>query len=110
VIAVVEGVLQGVNSDAPELAVASEFGKFPASWDGRPVMMNHPNIGGMWVSASIHSVLETYQIGFLANTKLDGTKLKTEAWLDKDMIDAIGGDATETYQRVLDGEMVDVSV
>ncbi|MEB3089954.1 hypothetical protein, partial [Parvimonas sp. M20] len=54
VIAVVEGVLQGVNSDAPELAVASEFGKFPASWDGRPVMMNHPNIGGMWVSASIH--------------------------------------------------------
>ncbi|MEB3090005.1 hypothetical protein, partial [Parvimonas sp. M20] len=34
----------------------------------------------------------------------------TEAWLDKDMIDAIGGDATETYQRVLDGEMVDVSV
>ncbi|MEB3025877.1 DUF2213 domain-containing protein, partial [Parvimonas sp. M13] len=88
----------------------SEFGKFPASWDGRPVMMNHPNIGGMWVSASIHSVLETYQIGFLANTKLDDTKLKTEAWLDKDMIDAIGGDATETYQRVLDGEMVDVSV
>ncbi len=43
-IALVEGVLQGANSDAPELALASEFGKIIAGWNGRPLVLNHPKI------------------------------------------------------------------
>lgn len=110
VIAVVEGVLQGVNSEFPELAVASEFGKHPASWDGRPVMMNHPSINGVFVSASIHSVLEDFQMGFLANTRLDDKKLKTEAWIDNEAIAALSGEPKQTMDRILLGEVVDVSV
>ena len=44
VVALVEGVIQGVNAANPELALASEFGKFPAGWNGRPVVMDHPEV------------------------------------------------------------------
>ena len=60
VVALVEGVLQAMNAATPELALAEEFGKFPAGWNGRPVVMNHPIIDKNPVSANSPSVLETF--------------------------------------------------
>ena len=109
VVALVEGVLQAMNAATPELALSSEFGKFPASWNGRPVVMNHPIINSQPVSANIPTVLETYSFGHLFNTVLEDGKLKTEAWIDLDRVNALGGEVASTIARIQAGEIVEVS-
>lgn len=109
VIALVEGVLQSANADSPELALASEFGKAPLGWNGRPVTVNHPEIRGEKVSANSPDVLETEQIGQLFNTTLSDKKLKTEAWINTDRVNELGGEIQVTVQRLLDGDIVEVS-
>lgn len=109
VVAIVEGVLQGMNSPTPELALAEEFGRVPEGWNGRPVVMNHPQIDGNPVSANIPNVLETYAFGQLFNTRLEDGKLKTEAWIDSERLAALGGEVQTTIDRVLAGEIVEVS-
>jgi hypothetical protein len=110
VIAVVEGVLQGANSSVPEFAAAKEFGKYPDSWNGRPVVLRHPQVQGIFVSAAHPQVYEAYSMGFMFNTVLDGKKLKTEAWLDNARIAELGGEYQETLDRILADEVLDVSV
>lgn len=109
VIALVEGVLQSANSPKPELALASEFGKAPAGWNGRPVTVNHPEIRGEKVSANSPEILETEQIGQLFNTVLDGKKLKTEAWINVARANELGGDIAATVSRLSEGTIVEVS-
>lgn len=109
VVALVEGVLQGMSSSGPELALAEEFGKFPDSWNGRPVVMSHPVVDGSPVSANSPSTLETYQIGFIFNTTLDGKKLIQEAWIDVNMAATQGDDAKEILEALEKGEMIEVS-
>ena len=110
VVAIVEGVLHGANAAAPEFAAASEFGKFPKAWDGRPVVMNHPQISGVFVSASIPEVLEDYGMGYIFNTRVEDSKLKTEAWLDHARIEEVGGELLSTLERIRNNEVVEVSV
>jgi hypothetical protein len=110
VIAIVEGVLQGANSAAPEFAPAVEFGKYPDSWNGRPVVLRHPQISGIFVSANHPQVFEDYNMGFMFNTVLDGKKLKTEAWCDNARIAELGGEYQETLDRLNAGETINVSV
>lgn len=109
VVALVEGVLHSANSEQPELALASEFGKAPAGWNGRPVTINHPEIRGEKVSANSPEILETEQIGQLFNTVLDGKKLKTEAWINVERANALGGEIETTVGKLLDGDVVEVS-
>ena len=109
VVALVEGVLHSANSEQPELALASEFGKAPAGWNGRPVTINHPEIRGEKVSANSPEVLETEQIGQLFNTKLSDKKLRTEAWINVERANAFGGEIEATVGRLLAGEVVEVS-
>lgn len=77
-----EGVLHSSNNDQPSLALASEFGMFPAGWDGRPVVFNHPMVNDEAVSANRPEGWSEEVIGFVFNTKLDGKKLPAELWLD----------------------------
>lgn len=110
VVAIVEGVLFGANASAPEFAPASEFGKVPEGWNGRPVTYGHPKVNGLFVSASNPQVLEDNAMGMMFNTKLEDNKLKTEAWLNTSRINELGGDILATYQKIVDGELVEVSV
>lgn len=83
VVALVEGVLHPSNAPRPELALASEFGKVPAGWNGRPIMFGHPkNADGEPVSANSPDLWDSEVIGMLFNTHLDGKKLKGEIWLN----------------------------
>jgi len=109
VVALVQGVLQSMNSTAPELALAEEFGRIPAAWNGRPVVMNHPVVDGVPVSASSPKVLESVQFGWVFNSVLDGEKLKVEAWLDTAKIAALGGEVATTLDRIQSGTIVEVS-
>src|SRR5690348_7848190 len=113
VIALVEGVLEGANSTEPEFAPFEQFAKFPEAWNGRPVVLNHPQVNGIYVSANVSpTVLENYQMGFLASTEGDdvGKKLKTEAWLDNARIAELGGAFVDTLTRIKAGEVLNVSV
>ena len=109
IIALVEGVIQSSNSDNPELALASEFGKAPLGWNGRPVTINHPEVRGQKVSANSPEILETEQVGQLFNTVLDGKKLKTEAWINISRANELGGEIKENVDRLLAGDIVEVS-
>lgn len=110
VVAIVEGVLHGANAKHQEFAAASEFGKFPKAWDGRPVVMNHPQLNGVFVSAGMPEVLTDFGLGLIFNTSLDGKKLKCEAWLDHARIEELGGECLETLERIRNNEVVEVSV
>lgn len=110
VVAIVEGVLFGANASAPEFAPASEFGKFPMGWNGRPVVLNHPQVAGLYVSAASPQVLTDNAIGCMFNTQLDDNKLKTEAWIDVARVAELGGTFQATLDRINNGDMVEVSV
>ncbi len=76
----VEGVRSG--SKGAILNLISELGKIPAAWNGIPVVVNHPKVDGHFVSANSPDILQE-AIGTVFNTKVDGDKLKAEAWIDK---------------------------
>lgn len=110
VIALVQGVVHGMNAEQPELALASEFGKVPQGWNGRPIVMNHPIINGEPVSANSPEALEQYQFGMLFNTEVtDDGKLRTEAWIDIARAAELGGEFQSTVDRINDGTIVEVS-
>lgn len=109
-IALCQGVLWPANAPGPELALAEEFGRIPVSWDGRPVVMNHPNVDGKPVSAGSISVQEEFGIGVINNTILDGDKLKMELWINSAKVESLGGIAEETVERLLNSDQtVEVS-
>lgn len=105
----VEGVLQPGNAGGfRELALATEFGKVPQSWNGRPVTISHPKIDGSFVSAGLTDVWESGAIvGMLFNTYAEDNKLKTEVWANKTWMEESG--YTNTLQRLMDGDTMEVS-
>lgn len=110
IVALVEGVLHPSNASAPELALASEFGKAPLGWNGRPVVLGHPVVEGVQVSANSPAVLEDEAFGMLFNTVLDDKKLKTEAWINLTRVAELGDDVTAAVERLeSDDEMTEVS-
>ncbi len=110
VIALIEGVIEASNATGgPELALASEFAKAPDGWDGRPIVMNHPQINGQMVSANKPKVLENWSFGMMFNTRLEDGKLKSEAWLNKSRVSELGGEVKDTVDRILAGNTVEVS-
>lgn len=105
----VEGVLRPGNAGGlVELALASEFGKIPHSWNGRPVTISHPKIDGNFVSAGLPDVWESGAVvGMLFNTHMEDNRLKTEIWANKAWMEESG--YTNTLQRLSDGETMEVS-
>jgi hypothetical protein len=84
VIMLVEGVLHSSNADHPALALSSEFGIFPQSWDGRPVVFSHPSQDGQAVSANQPDLWENEVIGFLFNSGMKGKKkLRSYMYLNR---------------------------
>jgi len=109
VVALVQSVIHASNAENPELALAKDFGKQPAAWDGRPLTMNHPNIEGFPIPANSPSTLETFQFGQIFNTSVKDNKLVVEAWIDLDRVEAMQGSVKSTVDRILAGETIEVS-
>ena len=107
VVALVEGVLQAMNADGPELVLASEFSKTPQGWNGRPVVPNHPAVGNDRVSANSPGILEANELGRVFNTKVSGNKLLMEAWIDPEKAKKQNSDILD---RLASGKTVEVSV
>ena len=106
VVALTEMVLQSSTSETPELALAEEFGANPLSWNGRPIVVNHPELEGEKVSASLPDIVDKEKIGEIYNTVLDGKKLKLEAWIDLERAEGLGGVISETVEKLQSGEEI----
>ena len=90
----VEGVLHSANAENPALALASEFGISPDSWNGRPIVYNHPKINDVFVSANLPEIWDNGVIGQLFESGLsDNNELQANLWLD----------SSRTPQELIDG-------
>lgn len=84
VVALVEGVLFPSNAEAPELALASEFGKHVDGWNGRPIILGHPKDDeGNPISANLPVLWGDSVIGMMFNSTIKDKKLKAEMWINK---------------------------
>jgi|GEM_PF-6256751 len=84
IVAIVEGVLNGA------LVPQAEFGRYAESWNGRPVPVYHPEMNGAHISANRPDVIERSTIGQTFNARVEGAKLKMEAWIDVQKAERLG--------------------
>lgn len=100
----VEGVHHG--NLGPILYLAEELGLIPESWNGIPVVIQHPQKDGISISANSPDVIET-AVGRVYNTHMDGKKLKAEVWLDEEKLSET---SVEAYEAIQNKEPLEVSV
>lgn len=106
VVMMVEGVHNG--SRGPLLHTAQELGHIVDSWNGIPVVIDHPqDSAGNYVSANSPQVVDQAVVGRVYNSYMDGQKLKGEAWLDASKLRAA---SPEAEQAIRQKQPVDVSV
>ena len=104
VVLMVEGVHCG--SHGPVFHTESELSRYPASWNGIPVVINHPEVDGQPVSANVPQVVDSEVIGRVYNVHYDG-KLKGEVWLDEALVQSRQQGLSE---HLAAGKPMDVSV
>ncbi len=108
VVMMVEGVHSG--SAGAILHEAGELAKYPAAWNGIPVVVGHPEDNGTPISANIPDVLEQKIVGRVYNTRFEGNgknRLVAEAWLDEERLAEISPAA---LQYIRQRKPIDVSV
>jgi len=104
VVMIKAGVLNGV------LVSSEEAGKYVASWNGRPVILYHPqDENGEYVSAGTPELNANMTPGQLWNTAFVDGKLSAEIWIDILKATAIGGDALKVMDRLRSNQPVEVS-
>lgn len=109
-VGLVEGVMTSANSSTPSLVLAEEFGKHVESWNGRPVVINHPKgANGDPVSANSPDVLERELIGQLFNAKMTDKKLKFEAWINISDAEGKGEEGEKVIESLKAGELMEIS-
>ena len=84
-----EGVHRGSNG--PLYYPKGELSKTPAVWNYKPVVVYHPTMNGKPISACDKDVIERQKVGLIMNTTWDKAKgkLRAEAWLEKERLDAV---------------------
>ena len=105
VVMMVEGVHDG--SLGPLLHTINELGKFPASWNGIPVIIYHPQRDGEFVSANQPDIIDNEVVGRVYNTDVEGKKLKAEIWIDEDRLNTI---SPIVLEAINEGKEMEVSV
>lgn len=93
----IDGVMNGAK------VTAEELGRYPASWDGRPIPLLHPQKQGEHVSANLPDVLER-TVGTVFNTTMDGEALKSEFWIDDEKMDRMG--ETTLLSAMVEGKAI----
>jgi len=99
-----EGVHAG--SLGPLYYSKKELSKTPAVWNHKPVVVYHPTMNGVGVSACDPVIINSRKVGVMMNTRYDNGKLKSEAWIRKDRADAVD---ERIMSAVNQGEMMELS-
>lgn len=82
-----EGVHAGSNG--PLFYDARDLESSAASWNGMPVVVNHPSVNGYSVSVNDLPQSARKQVGTIKNAKWERGKLKADAWLDVEQMTAL---------------------
>jgi hypothetical protein len=86
-------ITHGVHagSNGPLYYPAKELAKLPVVWNMKPVVVYHPQANGQGVTATDPDVLAKQSVGVIMNTSWDADagKLRAEAWLDRDRLQAV---------------------
>lgn len=99
-----EGVHQG--SRGPLYYPPEELAKTPAVWNTKPVVVYHPKINGVGVSACTPEVLSASRVGMVMGARFEGGKLKAEAWLDDEKMDRVD---PRIRQAIKDRQVMEIS-
>lgn len=100
-----EGVHNG--SSGHLLHTAYELGKVLPSWNGIPVVIQHPqDEQGNYISANVDTMVENI-VGRIYNAHMDGDKLKAECWIEESKINSL---SPETLAYIRSKRALDVSV
>lgn len=79
----------------------------PESWNGVPVTVGHPaDHDGEFQSANSPEVLSSWHVGRIFNAKMEGDKLKGEAWIDVERAEKVSPGLVAQLES---GEPMDVS-
>lgn len=102
----VEGVHHG--SQGAIYHSIDELGKIPASWNGIPIVINHPQRDGNFVSANSPDIIDSsVTVGRVYNTNVQGNRLRAEAWLvEEKLIEH----ASDVFDAINNNTPVEVSV
>ena len=100
-IMMVEGVHNGTCG--PLYYPKEEMEKIPEVWNTKPIIVYHPGEG---MSACDPDILTNRKIGVVMNTKMDGDKWKSEAWLEKDRMEIVDD---RVLTAVENGNMMELS-
>ena len=107
---IVCGVLNG--SQGPLYYPPEEVGKDPMAWNGMPLVVYHPTVEDVPVSARSPVVLEDCGVGFLFNTVFTEDVLAGEAWFDAERTkryDERLEDKFKLYPRLVRGDHIETS-
>jgi len=100
-----EGVLNGAFVPGEEIA------HYYQSWAGRPVVLDHPQESGKYVSANDPNIDVAACPGKLYNIQFDSASaaLKAQLWIDIEKAESIGPRAMSVLERFEQGLPVEVS-
>jgi hypothetical protein len=105
VVLMVEGVHHG--SGGPLLYLAEELAVNQQLWNDTPIPLYHPeDSNGAPISCNSPDVIETRRIGRIYNARMDGTKLKGEAWVDIERCSSL---APDLLVMIRSGQPIEVS-
>lgn len=111
VVMLMEGVVWPVTADAPEFVPAGVLAVAPSSWDGSPVLTNHPALDGERVNGNHPRILESMQFGTVFGTHMESKSMVCESWLDPARAEELGPSATEYLERLQDkDDQIEVSI
>jgi hypothetical protein len=97
VVLMVSGVHNG--SHGPVLHTEDDLAKYPASWNGIPVVVQHPEENGVNVSANSPEILDQAIVGRVFGTRFDEGKLRAEVWLDEKRLSRISPESLECIRN-----------
>lgn len=99
-----EGVHNG--SQGPLYYPEEELGKTPAAWNYKPIVVYHPELNGVGISACDPNVINNRKVGVMMNTRFEKGKLKSEAWIEKERANNVD---ERIMAAVENGEMMELS-
>lgn len=103
-------VIQASNAPTPEYIPADVIADSVSSWNGRPVLPQHPKKDGKAISANAPDIHDSLRMGIIFNAEFSDNKLKMLPYLDMERCKELGGDAKEAIEHLQDGKTIDVSV
>lgn len=108
VVALMEGVIHAVNAETPEFVPVDTIRRAAHTWNGRPLVVYHPNKNGKQISANHPEVIQRQCFGQIFESKVNGTRLGMEAWVDPRRLEDLG--EHELLASIRAGKAIEVSV